>query len=140
MAEKKAHWRRGVVVSRPGKPDKPAREDQALRFLRLANREPDPEKRKQLELKARICSALGSANESLVDLTTYKPGRPEGERLGSIDAPLRDFMKNRAAEADEIRPYRLARLATEAADIPEAGREAAVRRLVRWWNRRDRQK
>ena len=56
---------------------------------------------------AQVCQVLGSVNKRLVDLTTYKPGRPKGGGLGSLDAPMHEFMKNRAAETDEIQPYRL---------------------------------
>ena len=133
--KKKRNWRAGVVVSGPGRPDKPAREGDAMKYLRLAAREPDPEKRERRLFSAQVCQILGSANESMVDLTTYKPGRPKGERLGAVDAPMRKFMKMTAAETDEKRPYRLARLAVEAANIKEAHREADVRRLVRWWKR-----
>ncbi len=137
MAKKKPHWRRGVVASRPGEPDKPARENVALRFLRLANAEPDPDKRKQHLLAAQVCEALGTANEAMVDLNTYRPGRPRGPRLENLDAPMQAFMERESARTGEKRKWTLARLAVEHSNVPKDEHENTKNRLVRWWDSRD---
>ena len=140
MAKKKAPWRQGIVVSHEGQRDEPATEKLALRYLHMAALERDPGQEIKRLKQAKVVAMLGRMNERLVDLSTYKPGRPKGSRLSTLDAPLRSSMEAMAAETGEIRPYRLARLAVEANEINDDLREAAIRRLVRWWHRQDRQK
>ena len=139
MAKKKAPWRQGIVVSREGKPDKPATEDMALRYNRLAGAEKDPKRREGYRFDAQVASVLGRANKKMVDLTTYKPGRPKGSRLKVLDAPMQAFMESESARTGEYRKWRLARLAVEYANVPEDQRLNTKSRLVRWWDSRDRQ-
>ncbi len=68
-----------------------------------------------------------------------KVGAPKGTRLDMIDAPLRDAMEREAAETENFRPYQVARIVIEKTEMPEAEHEAAIRRLVRWWENPDRQ-
>ena len=135
--KKKVPWRQGIVVSVEGEPDKPATEDMAKRYNRLARREKDPRRREGYRFAAQVVSALGAANEQMVDLNTYRPGRPKGSRLGSLDAPLQAFMEKTSAATGEIRKFTLARLAVEHFGIPKEGRENTKHRLARWWTGRD---
>ena len=68
-----------------------------------------------------------------------KVGAPKGTRLDMIDAPLRNAMEREAAETKNFRPYRVARIVVKKTEMPEAEHEAAIRRLVRWWENPDRQ-
>ena len=133
----KAHWRQGIVVSREGEPDKPATEDMAQRYNRLAGKEKDPKRREGYRFAAQVVSVLGCANEKMVDLTTYRPGRPKGSSREQDDAPALAFMEKTAVETGEKRPYRLARLAVEAGLVPVRGTEKSrMDRLAGRWKRR----
>ena len=135
--KKKAHWRQGIVVSREGEPDQPATADMALRYNRLAGAEKDPKRREGYRFAAQVVSVLGSANEKMVDLSTYRPGRPKGSTREQEDAAALAFMGKTAAETGEKRPYRLARLAVEAGLVPIRGTEKArMDRLAGRWKRR----
>ncbi len=68
-----------------------------------------------------------------------KAGAPKGPRLDMIDAPLRDAMERKAAETEDFRPYQFARIVVKNTEMPEIQHEAAIRRLVRWWENPDRQ-
>ncbi len=68
-----------------------------------------------------------------------KAGAPKGLRLDMIDAPLRDAMEREAAETENFRPYQVARMVILQTEMPESEHEAAIRRLVRWWENPDRQ-
>jgi hypothetical protein len=137
MAKKKARWRQGIVVLREGKPDKPATEDIAKRYNRLAALERDPDREIQLLKQSKVVGILGRINERLVDLSTYRPGRPKGSTREQEDAAALAFMEKVFAETGEKRPYRLARLAVEAGLVPVRGTEKArMDRLAGRWKRR----
>ncbi len=71
-----------------------------------------------------------------------KAGAPKGLRLDMIDAPLRDAMEREAAETAEtenFRPYKVARMVILKTEMLDSEHEAAIRRLVRWWENPDRQ-
>ena len=137
MAKKKADWQQGIRLLREGKPDKPATEDMALRYLRKSGLERDPHRKIQRLKQADVVGILGRINERLVDLNTYRPGRPRGSRLKALDAPMQAFMVQTSTTTGEMRKWTLARLAVVHFDIPEDQRENTMRRLVRWWTSRD---
>ena len=71
-----------------------------------------------------------------------KAGAPKRPRLDTIDAPLRDAMERKAAETPEteiFKPYQVARMVILKTEMSESKHEAAIRRLVRWWEDPDRQ-
>ena len=132
-----ADWRQGVRVSREGQPDRPATEDMALRYLRKAGLERDPDRKIQRLKQADVVGILGRINERLVDLKTYRPGRPKGSTREQEDAAALAFMEQVAVETGEKRPYRLARVAVEAGLVPVRGTEKSrMDRLAGRWKRR----
>ena len=71
-----------------------------------------------------------------------KAGAPKGRWWDTIDAPLRDAMEHKAAETPEtenFKPYQVARIVIEETEMLGTEHEAAIRRLVRWWENPDRQ-
>ena len=89
--------------------------------------------RKQEGLDA-VAKSINAAGGKAIPIACHA-GKPEAisalfdrieKEFGGVD-----ILVNNAATNPYFGP---------AADIPEAAREAAIRRLVRWWERRDRQK
>ena len=134
---KKPKWRQGIVVSREGKPDKPATVDMAESFFDRAALERDPTRRDRLLYQGMLVRMFGRMNKKMVDLKTFRPGRPRGSRLKTVDAPLHAFMEETSATTGETRKYALARLAVVHFNVPEDQRENSMRRLARWWDSRD---
>ncbi len=137
MAKKKVDWRQGVRLLREGEPDKPAKVDMAESLFDRAALERDPTRRDRLLYQGMLVRMLGRFNKKLVDLKTYRPGRPKGSTREQEDAAALAFMGKTAAETGEKRPYRLARLAVEAGLVPIRGTEKArMDRLAGRWKRR----
>ncbi len=68
-----------------------------------------------------------------------KVGAPKGRWWNTTDAPLRDAMEREAAETENFKPYQFARFLVKKTELPEIRHDAAIRRLVRWWENPDRQ-
>ena len=109
------------------------RSSDALYWLDRSTVERDPETRSRLEHRAGLTRLLGNINEA----NRHHLGRPKGSKPVPADEPALDYMDKVSAETGETKPYKLARLASEAGySDPKVTADSYRSRLAIAWQER----
>jgi hypothetical protein len=114
---------------------KVVRPEDALETKARRLQETDPQKRLLLQVEEDLDFFFGSLN-AMRGYRDNRAGRPQSKGFANLDPPMLEFMERERDRTGETRRNTLARLATEHANLPDAERPAAIKRLVRQWVKR----